>query len=44
MEYGIISCIPIAVLIIGVLITKRMPEMIILSSIIGAVLVYKAGV
>lgn len=42
MEYGIISCIPIAVLIIGVLITKRMPEMIILSSIIGAVLVYKA--
>ncbi len=41
MDYGIISCIPIAVLIIGVLITKRMAEMIILSSLIGAVLVYK---
>ncbi len=44
MEYGIISCIPIAVLIIGVLITKRMPEMIILSSIIGAALVFKGGI
>ncbi|WP_027400004.1 Na+/H+ antiporter NhaC family protein [Anaerovorax odorimutans] len=42
MDYGIISCIPIAVLIIGVLITKKMPEMIILSSVIGAVLVYKS--
>lgn len=41
MEYGIISCIPIAVLIIGALITKKMPEMIILSSLIGAILVYK---
>ncbi len=43
MEYGIISCIPIAVLIIGALITKKMPEMIILSSLIGAILVYKQG-
>lgn len=42
MEYGIISCVPIAVLIIGVLITKKMPEMIILSSVVGAALVYKA--
>lgn len=42
MDYGILSCIPIAVLIIGVLITKRMPEMIILASIIGAAMVYKA--
>ncbi len=41
MDYGIISCIPIAVLIIGVLITKRMAEMIILSSLIGAILVHK---
>lgn len=41
MEYGIISCIPIAVLIVGALITKKMPEMIILSSLIGAILVYK---
>lgn len=43
MDYGIISCIPIAVLIIGVLITKRLPEMIILASVIGAALVHKAG-
>lgn len=41
MDYGIISCIPIAVLIIGVLITKRMPEMVIISSVIGAILVFK---
>ncbi|MCF0143704.1 MAG: hypothetical protein HUJ79_01105 [Firmicutes bacterium] len=40
---GIISCIPIAVLIIGLLVTKRMAEMMILSSFIGAVLVYKGG-
>lgn len=44
MEYGILSCIPIAVLIIGVLITKKMPEMIILSSIIGAALVFKGDI
>ncbi len=44
MEYGIISCVPIAVLIIGVLITKKMPEMIILSSIVGAALVFKTGI
>lgn len=44
MEYGIISCIPIAVLIIGVLITKKMPEMIILSSVIGAALVFKGDI
>ena len=44
MEYGIISCIPIAVLIIGVLITKKMPEMIILSSIVGAALVFKTDI
>lgn len=44
MEYGIISCIPIAVLIIGVLITKKMPEMIIFSSIVGAALVFKADI
>ncbi|HML37767.1 MAG TPA: Na+/H+ antiporter NhaC family protein [Bacillota bacterium] len=41
MDYGIISCIPIAVLIIGVLITKKMAEMIILSSLLGAILVHK---
>ena len=41
MEYGIISCIPIVVLIVGALVTKKMPEMIILSSLVGAILVYK---
>ena len=40
----IISCIPIAVLIIGVLITKKMPEMIIFSSIVGAALVFKTDI
>jgi tetracycline resistance efflux pump len=43
MEYGIISCIPITVLIVGVLITKRMAEMMILASVLGAILVHKAG-
>ena len=41
MEYGIISCIPIGVLIIGALITKRMAEMIIFSTFVGAIIVYK---
>ncbi len=41
MEYGILSCIPITVLITGALLTKRIAEMMILSSFIGAVLVYK---
>ena len=40
---GIVSCIPIAVLIIGLLITKRMAEMMILSSFVGAVLVFGKG-
>lgn len=40
---GIISCIPIAVLIIGILVTKRIAEMMILSSFIGAVLVFGKG-
>lgn len=41
MDYGIISIIPIAVLIVGALITKRMAEMMILSSLVGAILVFK---
>ncbi len=41
MEYGIISCIPLAVLIVGALITKRMAEMIILSTLVAAVIIYK---
>lgn len=41
LNYGIISCIPIAVLIIGVIVTKKMAEMIFIASLIGAILVYK---
>ena len=41
MEYGILSCIPITVLIAGALLTRRIAEMMILSSFIGAVLVHK---
>lgn len=41
MEYGIISCIPITVLIIGALITKRMAEMIIVSTVVAAIIIYK---
>lgn len=40
-DYGIISVIPIAVLVIGILITKRLAEMLMLSAIVGVVLVYK---
>ena len=40
MHYGIWSCIPILVLIIGVFATKRMTEMIIVSSLIGSVIIY----
>lgn len=43
MEYGIISCIPIAVLIIGALITKKMAEMILLSTVVASILIYKGG-
>jgi len=42
-EYGIISIIPVTVLIVGVLITKKMPEMILLSSAIGAIIIHKSN-
>jgi tetracycline resistance efflux pump len=41
MDYGILSLVPILILIIGALITKRISEMIIATSLIGAILVYK---
>ncbi|NLD19629.1 MAG: hypothetical protein GX663_05195 [Clostridiales bacterium] len=44
MDYGILACVPIAVLIIGLLITKRMVEMIVVSTIIGAIIVYRSNV
>jgi Na+/H+ antiporter NhaC len=42
-SYGFVSTIPILVLIIGVLITKRMLEMLFLSTIVGSIIVYKGG-
>ncbi len=43
MDYGLISCIPITVLVVGALITKRIAEMMILSSVIGAIFVHKSN-
>ncbi len=40
MSFGIWSCVPIIVLILGALITKRMVETLIVSSLIGAVIIY----
>ncbi len=42
-DYGIISIIPICVLMIGVIITKKMPEMLLLSTFIGSIILYKTG-
>jgi len=42
MDYGIISCIPITVLMVGVLITKRITEMMVIASLLGAILIHKA--
>ncbi|MDR2133117.1 MAG: hypothetical protein LBP30_07220 [Clostridiales Family XIII bacterium] len=42
-SYGFVSTIPILVLIVGVVVTKKMLEMLFLSTIVGAVIVYKAG-
>lgn len=41
--YGFISTIPILVLIIGVIITKKMAEMLLLSTFVGALIIYKTG-
>lgn len=43
MNDGIVSVIPIVVLIVGALITKKISEMMILASVVGAVLVYKGS-
>ncbi len=42
MDYGIISCIPITVLMVGVLVTKRITEMMVIASLLGAILIHKA--
>ena len=43
MDYGILSLIPILVLIIGVIITKRMLEMLIISSTLAAIIMGGTG-
>ncbi|WP_125143113.1 Na+/H+ antiporter NhaC family protein [Clostridium transplantifaecale] len=43
MGFGILSCIPIVVLLVGATITRKMPEMLLLSSFIGAVILYGKG-
>lgn len=43
MDYGIFSCIPIAILIIGVLVTKRIIEMMLVSVTVAMIMYYKAG-
>ena len=40
MNFGIWSCVPIIVLIIGALTTKRMVETLIVSALIGSVIIY----
>jgi Na+/H+ antiporter NhaC len=42
-EFGFLSAVPILVLIIGVIITKKIVEMLILSTLIGAIIIYKTG-
>ncbi len=41
MEYGFISCLPIIVLIVGAILTKRITEMLALAAFTGAILLYK---
>lgn len=41
MDYGLIACVPMVILIVGALITKRIAEMLVLSTFIAAILLYK---
>ena len=41
MDYGIISVIPVVVMVVGSLITKRMIEMSIISSVLAGILLFK---
>lgn len=43
MDYGLLSCVPITILILGALITKRIAEMMFISSVVGAVFIYKGA-
>ena len=42
MEHGFISCLPIIVLMIGALLTKRIMEMLVLATVTGVALLYGA--
>ncbi len=41
MHYGVLSVVPILVLIIGSLITKKITEMMVIASVTGAILVFR---
>lgn len=43
MEYGFLCCVPILVLLIGGFATKRITEMLIVSTMIGAVIIWKTA-
>lgn len=43
MSYGFLSCVPIIILIIGAIITKKMPHMLMLASFVGAIILYGTG-
>ena len=43
MEYGFISCLPIIVLIVGALLTKRIMEMLLLATFTGVIILYKGS-
>ena len=43
MEYGFLSCVPILVLMIGAVITKKMPQMLMLASFIGSIIIFGKG-
>lgn len=43
MEYGFISCLPIIVLIVGALLTKRIMEMLLLATFTGVIILYRGS-
>ena len=43
MDYGLISCVPITVLVVGALLTKKIAEMMVIASLLGAIFVYKSN-
>ena len=43
MDYGFLSLVPILVLIIGVVMTKKMLEMLFISSTLAAIIMYNTG-